>query len=308
MSRLSTDITNHATFTRVFGEFIFEVQQESSASFTTVRKCKNRDYTFAVDEEAVIITERNRNGNRYELIPHNVLTDEIPFLLVENYSHWWNRSTDVIEFRPKRFDDDNFAEAGSVQYELDVPNRSLRYLKTNRLILDVTSRSYQKIAEQLSRLENKKYIHVYMEDERIAKADLVRMHIKFIVKPSASDDQCFDLFSNEFGNMQVSMQQKCGTLYGLNHGLLLEDSINATQTIIVPHAKVNPKRGKRHALVDIDLESDLRSPPFYCYQVDKMCQQLKARTSSFPAWFYLAYLHAVTSHGEPEPLTGLSGL
>lgn len=60
-------------------------------------------------------------------------------------------------------------------------------------------------------------------------------------------------------------------------------------------------------VVDIDLKSDLRTPLFHTYKVDKVCGQLKPLSGSYSAWFNLAYLHAVTSHGQIEPFTGMSG-
>lgn len=41
--------------------------------------------------------------------------------------------------------------------------------------------------------------------------------------------------------------------------------------------------------------------------MDTFCQQLKSSNGSHASWFFLAYLHAITSHGEIDTFTGMSG-
>lgn len=60
-------------------------------------------------------------------------------------------------------------------------------------------------------------------------------------------------------------------------------------------------------MVNIDLKSDLRTPPFHSFLFDDVCCQLKPLSGGYSAWYLLAYLHAVTSHGQIEPYTGMSG-
>lgn len=311
VSRLPKTITEHPMFQRVFDQFIFEVHQESSERFCTKYKHRNCYYSFYGSDDEVIITERKRSGEIYELIPENNFSYEIPYLLVENHSHWWCKTRNIIEFRPVKFSNPAISVPDGVQYELDLNNGTLINVKTRNIMLDVTSESFCKIINQLSRLESKKFIHIFMIEPKIAKIELVRMNIKFLVDAS-NRQESYNVISNEFDGMRISLDQKCGTLYGLRQGLLLEsvpnENVDQHKLMILPHGNISARVDGNHEVVEINTnETTLRSPPFFTYQVDEICQQLKASNRSYSAWFYLAYLHALTSHGQPEPFTEMSG-
>ncbi|XP_055310983.1 uncharacterized protein LOC129573873 [Sitodiplosis mosellana] len=319
VARLPNNITQSVLFQRVFGDFIFEVQPDSQNSFSAVHKYNECSYEFRRVGSGTVIIEQ-QNGVERELIPHSILDDEIPHHLIDSYSHFWNKTDNVIEFRPKLFSDANFSKEDGIEYRLDLQEKRLIHIKTQRYMLDINSNSYLKIVDQLSRLESPKYIHVLMDKDnsQIAKAELIRMHLKFVVDCSTSHET-YDLISNEYSRMRVSLAQKCGTLYGLQHGLLLEsvpcensfEKVSTRKTLtkllLIPHGNIRIERSQSHVSVEINIESDLYNPPFHVYQVDDFCRQLKASSSSYSAWFYLAYLHAVTSHGQVEPFIKMSG-
>lgn len=260
----------------------------------------------------MIIKEHRNDGVEAELIPHEIFTGEIPYLLVENFSHWWNKHRNVIEIRPKLFADQKFSDANGIAYALDMNINRLMETKTQQHMLDINSGSHRKILLHLSRLEQMNYIHILMDSPTVAKIELVRMNLKFKIDCGHQQQQRqegYDMLSNEFSRMRVSLEQNCGTLYGLTHGLLLENvpSSPSSKLLLLPHSSIKSSLTDTHISVSIDLDSSLRSPPFLRYQVDEFLQQLKASNSNFSAWFYLAYLHAITSHGEVESLTGMSG-
>lgn len=98
VAKLSLSIAKTVVFERVFQQFAFEVQPGEPNHFTTIQKYRNCSYKFwAKPNSDVIITERRMNGIIYELLPHIVLTNEIPYLLVENHSHWWNKTNNIID-------------------------------------------------------------------------------------------------------------------------------------------------------------------------------------------------------------------
>lgn len=182
-------------------------------------------------------------------------------------------------------------------------------------MLDIKSGSYQKLVHQLQRLEHPNYMHVLLEEPNVATIELLRMKLKFRLNCSnaTTPDQQFQLESNEFNGMHVSVKQNIGTLFGLNHGLILESSEPSaaakTKILLIPNGKVRTRYVAKvqHVSVDIDTKDGVRNPPFYKYEVDEFCQQLKSSDYSHASWFYLAHLHAVTSHGEIEPFIGMSG-
>lgn len=306
--RLPDEITGTNLFKRVFEDFVFEVQPDANDSFFSVHKYNGNSYGFLTTMKGIIIIEQQANGTDFELIPPEVLNGEIPPLLIENYSHWLNKRDKQIDFRPKLFSDKDFST--EVKYQLDLKTNRLLHKKTKRNMLNINSQSYNSIVGQLSRLEQQKYIHILMDEPKIAKIELVRMQLKFKVDCTTDRTEGYDLLSNEFSNMRVSIQQKCGTLFGLKRGLILEEAntyLPHTKMLLLPHGKIDTELRGSYASVNIDLKSDLRTPSWHLYKVDGFCRQLKPISGTYSAWFYLAYLHAVTSHGQIEPFTGMSG-
>ncbi|KAJ6643823.1 hypothetical protein Bhyg_08788, partial [Pseudolycoriella hygida] len=310
VARLPTNITSSQLFQRVFSNYIFEVQPDECNSFTTVHKYNECNYEFGwTYSNELIITEHATYGMDFELIPMAVLRDQIPELLVEKYSHWWDKSRDVIQFRPLSFRD--YSIRRCYEYELNLCTKRLIERKTERSMLDINSDSYQKIVKQLERLECKRYVHVFLDADSNTSVtiELVRMALKFKIDSAMRNDDCsVDIRSNEFSGMRVCLNSNCGTLYGLRHGLVLQHSKNSAKMLILPHSLVvSNLSNKSHANVNINLNGKLLNPPFHCYLVDETLRQLKPSNGDFSAWFYLAYLHAITSHGHIEPLTGMTG-
>lgn len=80
------------------------------------------------------------------------LSGIVPYLLAENFSHWYNPNRDTVEFRPKSFSDAYFATADGIQYEVDLSTGHLKHRQSERLLLDVRSSSFQKIIQLVGRL------------------------------------------------------------------------------------------------------------------------------------------------------------
>ncbi|XP_031635809.1 uncharacterized protein LOC116348812 isoform X2 [Contarinia nasturtii] len=303
LSRLPEHILNSGIYQWFFGQVVFEVIPDGD-NFSTVHKFNNCIYEFKLIDNKVIITERNKvNDFEKELIDQSILNGEFPPHLVENYSHWWNKKENCIEFRRKAMDKTHFSKVTDVDYRFDYTTSYLCHVQTQRIMLDIKSDSFQKIIDRLSRLEHHKYILILQESAHAATVELLRMNLKFNI-----DLKTYDLISNEISGMRISLSQNVGTLYGLHHGLILESISNAkTKTILIPNGEIGSVCTDLHISVHVKTEQNLNSPPFYQYQVDEFCCQLKASNGSYASWFYLAYLHAITSHGEIEPFTEMSG-
>lgn len=317
LSRLPSEIIHSPTYRWFFGDVVFEVQPDAQRNFATVHKFNECSYEFKMIDGRIIITERTvkkdekRKGEVHiekELIDQTIFAGDFPYYLVKDYSHWWNKGEGCIEFRRKATGKTHFSKETTVDYRLDLSRRHLIHVQNQRPMMDINSDGYRKIVQHLQRLEHRKHIHVLLNSERVAVAELLRMNLKFSVECG----QMSHLFSNEFSEMRVSCEQKIGTLCGLENGLILESSDNKRQMLLIPNGVIGITKSdlntKNHlASMRIDTGNDLHSPPFFQYQVDKLCRQLKSNNGSHASWFYLAYLHAVTSHGQIEPFTGLTG-
>lgn len=124
VARLPNNITQSLLFQRVFGDFIFEVQPDSQNSFSAVQKYNDCSYEFRRLGNGTVVMEV-QHGIERELIPHSILQDEIPYELIESYSHFWNKTENVIEFRKKLFSDPNFSKIEGIEYRLDLHKKHL---------------------------------------------------------------------------------------------------------------------------------------------------------------------------------------
>lgn len=301
VSGLSEAITRHPLFKRVFGSTIFEVQPTQNGTFCTRFQYNDCNYSFKMDTKQLIVKEIRSNGETYELIPNEEFDVDIPSILQDEYSHWWSQNEQRIEFRPVKFNVDNFSNSDHVEYELDLETRFLIELKTSRNVIDRLSNSFMQISAYLQRLEKEGFIiaTIQQKTENVI-IELPRMRIQFKL------DESNEIISHEYNGMRISRDQKFGTFIGLKNGLLLEHKENGERLIIMPHGEIVTRTStSSHPDIWITTET-LREPPFFVYDIDNRCQQLKAR-GGFSAWFYLAHLHAVTSYPLPDPFTGMRG-
>lgn len=298
ISSLPDVIVNDNSFKRMFGSTYFEVQPIESGRFCTLYKYNDCNYYFAIEMEQLIVREVRANGDVYEMIPHEMFGKDIPFILQQDYSHWWSQNKQTIEFRPLKFNVHDFASPDQVQFELNLDTKLLTELKTSRYVIDRLSDSFVRISKQLDRLESEKFLIAIMDGPEHISIELPRMKVQFKL------DGFNEITAHEYVGMKVSRDQKFGIFIGLQKGLVLEHQYSGEKLIIMPHGKIKTEvRDEADLNVSIDTDK-LREPPFFIYDVDDRCQQLKAR-GSFSAWFYLAHLHAVTSHVLPDPFTGM---
>lgn len=259
LSRLPDDILESDIYRWFFGSVVFEVQPDG-ASFSTVHRFNNCCYEFNSNKD-IIISERNANQSEKELIDHHILEGELPHHLVENYSHWWNKKGKCIEFRRRAMDKTHFSKVIDIDYLLDLNKLHLSHVQTQRQILDIKSEIFEKIIDRMSRLEHPKHILIFLESTDVAKVELLRMNLKFQVNLKTND-----WISNEFNGMRISRTQNVGTLYGLNHGLILESIADAkTKSILIPNGDIEIKRTDDHVSASIQTEGNLHSPTFYLY-------------------------------------------
>lgn len=312
LSRLPNVVMHSDSYRWFFEDIVFEVQPDAQHNFSTVQKYNDCSYEFKMIDHKLIIIERQGNVVERELIDHIEFEDDFPYYLVQNYSHWWNKNDNCIEFRKRTFGKEHFSKVNTIDYRLNLVNYHLIQETSKRPMLAIKSESYKRIVQQLAGLEHPKYIHIlyYAGTETqlpMAKVELLRMNLKFTLECLKKSRRHCDLISNEF-DMRVVRDQTIGTLSGLKQGLLLESKNSDKQIILIPNGPIHVRNNDSFAHVSINMKEDsLRSPPFYQYEVDKYCRQLKSRDGSHASWFFLAYLHAVTSHVGIDTFTGMSG-
>lgn len=240
-----------------------------------------------------------------EVIPNSFFVGDLSFPLAHHYVHWLNLRTKLIEFRPLNdvwcTNDGNF--------ELDVQSWKLSQGKNSGILtVDIHSSMFKMLSTRLEPLEEAKYMIVTYHPNlttKIVGVDLPRSHVGFFL----NEEQ--QLESVNARGYIVDDIQAAGTMFGLRNQLILrKKALHAERTpgsrlLMIPFGTVVSKCTNHHISVHIDTKSST-SVEYHTYVIDDILGRLSCG-SGMKSWFYMLYLHAVTSHCLPDPLLNRTG-
>ncbi|KAL9653598.1 hypothetical protein ABK040_000515 [Willaertia magna] len=301
IGRLPEQITNHPDYNRIFGNHVFEVQPGSSYNtFVTIHKFKGSIFRFSLlseKEENISIVEI-RDGKEYILFSHSHFIDQnqdLPSIFIENYSHWFESSTNTILFRSV-----SFVDTKESLYQLNLATREIKEMSTNRLLVDINSTSFNEIYSKiLRRLELKHYIHMFTDVDNKITIDLPLKNLHFTLEGD-------NLKSVEYG-MKVANDWNIETLIGINNGIRLvdENPMSTRELLLMPYGKIKVKaeRSTGHQMVTIDMATN---HSFFAYSINNRLKRLEGNESLI-SWLFLCLLHATTSSVIPDPFNNLTG-
>lgn len=229
--------------------------------------------------------------------------NDLPFSLTQHYVHWLNLGTQLIEFRPLA----NVWHASDVNLYLDVGSRRLTQGKHSRVeTIDVHSSIFKMLSTRLRPLEEAKHMVAFYDlHSKNVRTTFPRSHLTFFL----NDNQ--QLESENTKGYIVDDDQSAGTLFGLKNQLILrKKQLHASRTpearlVIVPFGAVFSERTDNHIEVHIDTGS-LSSVEYHTFTIDDIVGCLSSG-SGMKSWFYMLYLHALTSHCLPDPLLKRTG-
>ncbi|QRV92773.1 kinase-like protein [Ceratobasidium sp. AG-Ba] len=217
--------------------------------------------------------------------------------------------TGVLEFRPIaepwEFGKENWRLCYSTH------STSLMQVVTEaglRFLLDKHSPEFLKLAARISPLESSSYLHIIRSDDNMPEVmvELPRMKLAFTVNEE------MQLESMNFRGQIIDTIQSSGTLFGLKDQLVLcakdstAKSLPRSKSVLVPYGSVDFSLRSNHTQVTIDRGPD-RYVNFYHYQIDTDLGCLTNTNTSLTSRLFKIYLHALTSHCLPDPLTGRTG-
>ena len=245
-----------------------------------------------------------------DLIPESKFTSVLPRSLINDYFHWYNTKTHIVEFRPSadRWTPNlerNWSTAfqlnggpvlgrqqeSGVQQFLVAPNHALGRtihtlfspLEPNNFDLFITFRSINHNPQPLS-------------------ISLPRYNLDFAVTQQG------ELGCLSHRDFIVDSDEDIGTLYGLSNKLVLcrPSKFGRQRKVIVPIGSITPfSTGVNHPKVSIDIACDDVTVRYRVYEVDELLGRL--REATFSDRLYRLYLHALTSHQLVDPLTKRTG-
>jgi hypothetical protein len=299
VARLDTKIINHELYKRAYDASItFDVIPSGQAGAVTKHEYHGATLSFKLINNSLVISEMYKDTNKkLVLLPHTWLKMHLPTILVEEYEHWYDESTQEIEFRKAR---QSVFTVPEVAYRYYINQLTLVDEKTRDQLICIRSVAFNTVVQGvLDRLESSSYTHMFRDSDGNAFVDLPRMNLRFFVNQKANTLQL-----REFSSMTVHPNQTIGTLVGLQQGLVIHNEYR--RVILIPNATVSRCRAGSHHTVVVDTLNVDAMNPYLEYDINDDLQELQA-TSSINSLLMLAYLHASTSHYLADPFTGVTG-
>lgn len=196
--------------------------------------------------------------------------------------------------------------------ELDLASRKLR--RRNNLansevqFVDIHSHAFDVISTRLAPLEEREHMVITYHPTSYARriqVDFPRSHTTFFLNENQQ------LESGNTRGYIVDDDQASGTMFGLKNQLVLRKKHQYTtgtpdfRLVVIPYGVVHIKRILNH--VEIRVETKLLcSVEYHTYVIDDVLGRLSCG-SGMKSWFYMLYLHAITSHCLPDPLLHRTG-
>lgn len=256
--------------------------------------------------DLIIQARKLGDGRIFELVPVERLHKDFPEFFLTDYHHWADLEGRALEFRP-------LSQPWTPDYQwlLDLtPGKVVTMRNTNdsSALIDMHNLLFRSISLQIGPLELPHYLHVTFSEllGSQIQVELPRMQLSFFINAD------MQLESINFRDDVIDHNQSTGTMFGLKNQLVLvakdpiSQSLTRSRSVLIPHGDVNFKQNNHHVDVAVDLGSN-RHISFHRYLVDTDLGFL-ASDAGLTSRLYRVYLHALTSHCLPDPLTGRTGI
>ena len=299
IGRLPSQFTSNEAYLRIFGSQVLSVLPSNmpGMQYMTSQKINGYLIHFAMCDNKLIIRAK-RESRVLELVPHERFEKDLPFTFIHQYTHWLDLASNNVEFRSL----DSIWNVDHIDWVLTLSNGgSASMKKEGRSLVDIQSQTYHNIVKILGVLDDAQHIHVTLSSSGLLEAYLPRFDLNFYLQSSGH------LFCKEFGKI-VDRDQHLGTLIGLKNKLVLCGQTLCGQEqerlILIPDGKITWSRLETHVSVEIAVEGP--SANLFKYAADPVLRRLKDSNEPQET-LYKAYLHALTSHFLPDPLTEYTG-
>ena len=299
LGRLPANYIRNKTYIRLFGARTFRVfpSDMSRMLYMSAQEIDGYVMHFGM-REGQIVVRMHKGLQTLELIPHDKFVNELPIAFVNDYIHWLDIASHAIELRPL-----------AQRWRSDLENWQLRcqpegtwsLLLRNKKLVDIRSKTCEKIMDIFGALEVAEHVHVTLLNDQRLEVALPRYDLYFFLNHS-DEFQCYEL-----GKI-VDPDQSVGTLIGLKSRLVLCGiqllARKHDRIILIPEGHVSIAPNCNHVATTIDVQSpEIR---LLRYQIDASLRRLQGDGDVFST-IYKAYLHAVTSSVLPDPLTECTG-
>jgi hypothetical protein len=258
-------------------------------------------FSMAADGSDLVI--RTRRGTEIlELVPNQKLNGDLPKLLVEDYTHWLNVSTGEIELRPVAYPWKSAPQNWRIQFSTDGQSTMEMNRQSTLLLVDIRSSTFKILSSFLQQLEHTEYMTMTCSsDYRSLNIDLPRFRLSFFLNDRGR------LESHNWPGMVIDSCQSTGTMFGLKSQLVLRPErreLLQPRRVIIPQGKPRILCDGDHVNIVIDKTLQTRAK-YHEYAIDTDLHRLTCKM--LESKLFKVYLHAISSHCLPDPLTGRSG-
>ncbi|KAH9434725.1 hypothetical protein MCOR02_003688 [Pyricularia oryzae] len=313
VSRVSTNYKAHPTYRLLFGENILDVMPSNSAGMQFSVKPLVSGHIVNVglegpnNQDLIVVAEKKETGKegrsvKWQLVPSRVFHQMLPVSFVHNHVHWYNSSSETVEFRPLSSQWTSSPE----NWVLSKHGSRWKLQTATRQLVSRSSGAMEATGAIFDALEDLPYLHVSVAaDNSTVDIDLPRLQLGFGFLAGSTK-----VYSRQFRGMHIDPSQAVETLMGLHSKLILTNTTGDKRAMLIPDGQVSYSYYKhplhtRATHVEV-LVAKGTSARVHCYNVDEQLGRL-VDNGNFRSKIYVAYLHALTSFCLPDKLTGHTG-
>lgn len=222
----------------------------------------------------------------------------MPKAFVEDYIHWYNHCTEEVVFRPR---DEPWNLSGVDQWYLQRRGKSWRLRKGSQTLMYIRSEDTLKIISLFTAVEDVPHIHVsYDTTSQMVNIRLPRLKLDFHINNGENL-----VHSRQYRGTVLDEDQRIGTLIGLSSKLVLRRSGTASdRLVLIPEGALTYRKTvSHHVAVSVSRQENTT---VHTYQLDRTLGRV-LDSGAMQSKLLLCLLHALTSHGLPDPLTRHTG-
>ncbi|KAK3317279.1 hypothetical protein B0T19DRAFT_389380 [Cercophora scortea] len=323
LSKLPQEFRTHATFIQLFGQQLLDVMP-STMKGMEYSACRDQEgwvtHFSMIDGNLVIkavrrtaptvqgtaqaVSDESSNPEIWEFIPRESLHGDLSASFLNNFSHWINLSTGIIEFRPVCRP---WMTSTTDAWNLITQGGRAELTRGDRAVIDLNAQTARLIYNILEPIDSRTNIDlIFHRQSGVLVLDLPRFGISFTLAQGTSE-----IRSRSYTGMQIDDDQGIGALVGLKSKLVLRSSddlelASPTRLVLVPRGDIISSLARNHVINTIYLNPSGTRVGHVALRVDSMLGRI-TDNGSLSARLFLCQLHAVTSHPLPDPLTDRSG-
>ncbi|KAF7560418.1 hypothetical protein G7046_g3736 [Stylonectria norvegica] len=311
LSHLPPSVEQHPTYNVFFGRSRLDVLPSSRHGLQFSAKKKFASYEIHLGLENLgddghlgdLLLRALRDGHIYDLAPSRLFLDKLPTLFAKEYVHWYDHTDGSVQFCPLS---NPWAHDKSNWHLVKRGGGWVMRKGDDLCLVNPSSEPAGFMRDIFSPLEVLLGLQItFNQSNRALSIEIPRLKLDFTL-----DSGTYYIRSHQFVGMRVDDSQAVGTLFGLENKLVLcKISDPNSRILLIPEGPISWESwtytSSRVLHMRVTIDGSMPSK-VQTYTVDSRLGQLSGN-GSLQSKLLLAYLHALTSHCLPDPLTDHTG-